>query len=495
MFVIYIIMLALYGLLFILSGKEKLTSDPSSVRAKIIFLRSAEYLLRRSGHIMGILQLHRKSPYFAQRDTSIRKQLNLLEPSVPADVQMHELKVNKISQVLILLFAGILLALMTYAVQAGEKTIEEGGRISRNVYGGGNRQVELTASVEGTDESLQYSVNEREYTDCELDKMFEKLESALPQMICGDNKGPERITGDLRLIRSAEGYPFGISWESDDYAVIDSDGKVSNDPPDTDETVMLTAVCTYRKKQWISSFPVHVYPREFTEKQKLEMELKKALSGADAKDINKGYMELPDKAGDKTVVWSENRDTGYLILPLMVMISALLVPLSADISIDRKVKERQRQLLTDYPELVSKVTLYMSAGMSLRNVFFRMAEEYQIKRGRGGRVSFLYEEIRLTCNELKSGIQESQAYEKFSKRCVLKQYMRFGTLISQNLKKGSNDLLSVLRKEAEESLEERRNHARECGEEAGTKLLLPMMMMLTVVMVIIIMPAFMSFTD
>jgi hypothetical protein len=37
--------------------------------------------------------------------------------------------------------------------------------------------------------------------------MFEKLESALPQMICGDNKGPERITGDLKLIRSAEGFP------------------------------------------------------------------------------------------------------------------------------------------------------------------------------------------------------------------------------------------------------------------------------------------------
>ena len=40
---------------------------------------------------------------------------------------------------------------------------------------------------------------------------------------------------------------------------------------------------------------------------------------------------------------------------------------------------------------------------------------------------------------------------------------------------------------------ERKNHARQLSEEAGTKLLAPMFLMLLVVIVIIIVPAFMNF--
>ena len=40
---------------------------------------------------------------------------------------------------------------------------------------------------------------------------------------------------------------------------------------------------------------------------------------------------------------------------------------------------------------------------------------------------------------------------------------------------------------------ERKGLAKKLGEEAGTKLLLPMMMMLCIVMVIIMIPAYFSF--
>ena len=71
--------------------------------------------------------------------------------------------------------------------------------------------------------------------------------------------------------------------------------------------------------------------------------------------------------------------------------------------------------------------------------------------------------------------------------------MKFSTLLSQNIRKGSNDLLYVLRQEADNAFVERKNVAKKLGEEAGTKLLLPMMMMLCIVMVIIMIPAYFSF--
>ena len=67
-------------------------------------------------------------------------------------------------------------------------------------------------------------------------------------------------------------------------------------------------------------------------------------------------------------------------------------------------------------------------------------------------------------------------------------------LLSQNLKKGTAGLLILLKAEALDALEERKRNARRLGEEAGTKLLLPMMIMLVIVMVIIMIPAFWSFT-
>ena len=51
----------------------------------------------------------------------------------------------------------------------------------------------------------------------------------------------------------------------------------------------------------------------------------------------------------------------------------------------------------------------------------------------------------------------------------------------------------MLSEEAEGALEDRRNMARKAGEEAGTRLLLPMMVMLVVVMFLILVPAYLDF--
>ena len=70
--------------------------------------------------------------------------------------------------------------------------------------------------------------------------------------------------------------------------------------------------------------------------------------------------------------------------------------------------------------------------------------------------------------------------------------MRLGALLSQNLRKGTKGLNDQLRMESLQSFEERKARARKSGEEAGTKLLLPMFLMLAEVLVIVVVPAFLS---
>lgn len=64
--------------------------------------------------------------------------------------------------------------------------------------------------------------------------------------------------------------------------------------------------------------------------------------------------------------------------------------------------------------------------------------------------------------------------------------------MSQNLRKGTKGLVQLLRIDALQAFEERKTRARRLGEEAGTKLLLPMFLMLSVVLVIVVVPAFLS---
>ena len=65
-------------------------------------------------------------------------------------------------------------------------------------------------------------------------------------------------------------------------------------------------------------------------------------------------------------------------------------------------------------------------------------------------------------------------------------------MLTQNLRKGSKGLSELLRAEADQAFEERKATAKKRGEEAGTKLLLPMFMMLSMVLLIVIVPAFLS---
>jgi len=64
--------------------------------------------------------------------------------------------------------------------------------------------------------------------------------------------------------------------------------------------------------------------------------------------------------------------------------------------------------------------------------------------------------------------------------------------LEQNRKSGTRNLRTLLELELADAWEQRKNLARKLGEEAGTKLLLPLFLMLGIVMVIIMVPAMMS---
>ena len=132
--------------------------------------------------------------------------------------------------------------------------------------------------------------------------------------------------------------------------------------------------------------------------------------------------------------------------------------------------------------------------MTIRTAWERIAVGYENTVQEGTRKPRpAYEEMCHTISQLKSGMAESRAYGEFGRRCGLQPYVKLAALLEQNRKTGSKNLKAALELEMVTAFEQRKNLAKKLGEEAGTKLLLPLFLMLGVVMVMMVVPAFLAF--
>ncbi len=135
--------------------------------------------------------------------------------------------------------------------------------------------------------------------------------------------------------------------------------------------------------------------------------------------------------------------------------------------------------------------LFHGAGLTIHNAFIAILADEKKKTVRSS-MHYAYLEIEHLLNKMKSGIPEAGSYATFGKRCQLHIYIKLGTLLEQNLKKGSADLQDALKQEMEESFSSQQSQILQFGEKAGTKMIFPMILILAVIMMIIIIPAFLS---
>lgn len=496
MIYIYLVILGSFVLLFLLSGKESVDTVQEQrykYPGERFFLKAAAWCFRHRERILrsyGGKRLRYNGQIY---DSKIGEDLKLLYPALEIRQQVRSFQIRRYSLALSVLFFGAVLSCFASLNAKTTKILQEGNYIERKGYEGGKTGVRLSAQVEGEEaRELFYTVGEQKYTEQEICLLYQKASVCLPEMIMGNNISLDAVTEDLSLVTAMEGYPFQISWESDSYSLVHTDGKVLNEDLQQAETVMLTARLRYGETEFTEVFPVQIQPAVYTEEELLLREIRGSLEAQDAATSTEPSMKLPSQIEKKTVAWEEVMQDNSGTFFLTVCLAAVFVYCACGREVENKLQKRNRELLLDYPEIVNKLMLYLGAGMTIRNAFLKMGEDYK-KQKISDRKRYVYEEIVLLSHELQSGVSETEAYAHLGKRCRLQSYMKLCTLLSQNLRKGSNDLLIMLRQEAAHSFEERKNTAKKLGEEAGTKLLLPMMMMLCIVMVLIMIPAYFSF--
>ena len=337
---------------------------------------------------------------------------------------------------------------------------------------------------------VKLPVSHRSYSDEEIDEVFEKCMKVLESAILGKNPSLQEVSDDLNLINSIKEYGISVEWISETPELIDAMGTVNNENLKEAKDAVLKVFLTDRKREAQYLINVRVIPKNYT---KEELSIKKFMSKLEAIDkenISKEGYTLPDSFEGKKLSYRQEESKDIHIIWIMGIVIAILLYVKDMMALKDKKEYKAREMLLDYPEIVSKLMVFIGAGLSVRSAWERIVIDYENLAG-GKR--FAYEEMSSSLAKLKTGVHESRVYKDFGRNCAIKQYMKLASLLDQNRKSGVNNLRQILSVEMASAWEERINIARRQGEEASTKLLLPLLMLLIVVLIIIMLPAMMAF--
>lgn len=392
--------------------------------------------------------------------------------------------------------AGIvfsLLFLVCLLPYGREGKIDRQNRIRRQNPGGNTENVDVETHIAGYGQAVAIEVPPRQYTAEELQAEFTRVRQYVKDTYLGRNKTADHITQDLFLPHSLADSVIQMEWQTDAAQLIEEDGSIHWDQVERETQVEITAVFRYGEEEDILPLEVTLQPPKRTTEEQLWRAWGKKQESLAEETKTEMYLKLPDTIHGKKVLYQEAHKRMWRYLLLVAGIGILAVPFIIERQLCRKVAGRERELLLDYPEMLEQFVLLVGAGMTIQGAWVRIASKYDAMRQKGRQeYRFVYEEMLVTMRELESGMSERKAYEIFGRRIGILSYMKFSTLLVQNLRKGSNDLLNILEYEAVDAFRQRKEQAKALGEEAGTKLLMPMMLILLVVLLMIIYAAFYS---
>jgi len=384
---------------------------------------------------------------------------------------------------------GTLLGVFLFISDHVNKKISPEGEILRESYEGS--AIEIPATVHSSrygEVDVDIVVDRQTYTGEELEEIFDQAEIWLDRVILGDNEDLGSVRKDLVFPAFYEDTEIAIQYTSSNYGLVNGSGEVKNEELEKEEQLVIKAEFSYGDAIREREYAITVYPPFLTQEEIFKKTLADTISDENIRQKEKEVFLLPDQIGEEQVVFQEKGNKRFLYVICLGILCAAFLYKGMDRDLDKLYERRKQQLIFCYPEFVSKLALLTGAGMSVTGAVRRIYADREDQKEEP-----LYEELGIFIRELDNGILEERALENLGKRSGLIQYRKFCSLLCANMKKGSVNLKNLLEKEAEEAFTDHQIQIKKLGEEAGTKLLLPMIMMLAVVMIIIMVPAFMSY--
>ncbi len=414
---------------------------------------------------------------------NIEKILEMLNPLGNPKDEIKNYVRNKIRSII---FSIIVIVFVVVVVCIA--TFRKGDASSVSRPESGSEKIDVVASNGEQEITVPVILKEKSLSGDEIYDALYAAADYLDQAILGDNEEVTCVTKDLNFIDGIPGCDVELSYSSEFPEIISDNGKVHPENVTDDKETMVTIYIdmSYMGKSILHYFYAVVPRVKKDASAAFADRIQAAINKTDEENRYNASFILPETVNGEKISYTYPKDNTWVGIAILGALVLAVLIVFYDSKIKEKLKVRNEQIMIDYPEIITKFTMLLSAGMTGKTAFTRMAEDYR----KSGRKRYAYDEIVRLSNEFDVGVPEIKAYQNFGNRMRQLSYSRMVTIIVQNLQKGTKSIIPLLALEAEESLSQRRENAKRHAGEAGTKLLIPMGGLLIVVLVMIMVPAF-----
>ncbi len=175
--------------------------------------------------------------------------------------------------------------------------------------------------------------------------------------------------------------------------------------------------------------------------------------------------------------------SGSAALLLLGLVASALVAYYFHDQVKTHVRRRSEEMVRDFCDVVSTLALLTNAGMILREAW--------VETSLAGD-SVIYQEMKLSVEEIHNGKPEIDAIQAFGSRSLLPEVKKFTSLLVQSMQRGGTDLPAMLTAQSTESWHLKTQVVKRESSKAATKLLLPMLLMFGGILVLVVVPMFLS---
>ena len=388
-----------------------------------------------------------------------------------------------------MLFLSFVLLIIAISFFFTKETVNN--HIERPTARTGAIKKEFILEMEDTYYPVELEIAPEEYLEEEIERLHEKAEAYLDSVILAENKSFSEVSKDLYFPSYVQETGEKIHWRTENSWIISTNGQVNNEQLEEEIQIKIEAKISYNSEYRVYERLITVIPKVYTKQEQEVMQAIEHLKQLEQESRTESGVELPEEIlGWKLVQKEEENLKKELFLVLLAIVLPVLVYSRFFGKLEELQKQRKEQAENSYSEFITKLSLLLATGISIRQSFFRLAKEYEEHYGEG---HILTIELKVTKQELEHGYSESAVYDMFGKRMGVLVYQRMASLLTQNVSKGIQGIQTLLLQEAKEAMAQERTNIKIKGEQAGTKLLLPMMGMLVLVFAILLVPAFWSF--
>ncbi|MBR5596583.1 MAG: hypothetical protein IKW30_04155 [Lachnospiraceae bacterium] len=307
----------------------------------------------------------------------IEKDLKELYGEANLNLQLEEYYKKKRKDMLLLLLVIIGILIISFVTDEQQRKIEN-NNLTRNIKGQGKKEYQLEIKV-SEEEWQPFSVilEEKEYTLEEIEVLAEGAMEKLCQAILNENESLSAVENNLNLIVQFDEYPFVIQWESTKPEFIDNDGVLNFENIRKPEIVDLKVELQYglwKKEEKIS---ITVLPKS---KEDTLYYLKHKIQKSQSEDKETSNFHLPEIYDSKNLQWRYPSNNSTKVILVLCLLLVPFISYQKDMEIHRITKIRKEELLYSFPDFISRLILYLEAGMSVQGSLFRMEQEYKKKK-------------------------------------------------------------------------------------------------------------------